>query len=202
MEKLRDKVFEAVKIAQECPENLQQICFETLLKIMLSAEKETATKSKKPISDKGKQDPKSEIEELSKKQDDLSKSDLHLKVQRFLDKYSLTVENLNQLYYKEGEEILSLYDDLKTTLTSESQVRITLLNCLHSALKTGNFQTTVETVREDTKMRKCYDKNNWANNYNNNAALFNFDKYSRNVKEIMLSEQGKKNLALLIKELQ
>ena len=85
---------------------------------------------------------------------------------------------------------------------SESQIRITLLQCLLSAIKTGDFQTTVDAARQEVQTRKAYDTNNWSGNYTNNAALFDFDKYSKTVKVIVLSEQGKKELADLIQEIQ
>jgi hypothetical protein len=135
-------------------------------------------------------------------QHDLLKTDLHVKVSRFLEKHGLDVEHLNQLFYKEDDRILPLYEDLKTTRVSESQVRITLLQCLLNAITTGEFQTTVENARVEASTRKCYDKNNWGNNYTNNAGLFDFDKYARTVKTISLSEAGRKALADVIKELQ
>lgn len=208
MKKLKEKVLEIVKIAQECPENLQQSCFEILLKQALGTLETTkgppgeqareAVKEK----EKPKEEPKSLVEETAKTQDDLSSSDLHLKTRRFLEKHGLSVDHLNQLFYKEGDQIFPLYDDLKTTRTSESQVRITLLQCLHNAIRTGDFQTQVEAAREEAATRKCYDKNNWSGNYSNNAILFDFDRYSRQVKVITLSEQGKIELANVIKELQ
>jgi hypothetical protein len=205
MKKLREKVLEAAKVAQECPENLQQICFEILLKHLLAAE---AKPSKTPAGrqeDKDKvekEEPEGVVEESATNQDDLSDSDLHVKTRRFLEKYGLTLEHLNQLYYKDGDQILPLYDDLKSTRTSESQVRITLLQCLHSSIQTGDFQTAVEAVREEAQTRKCYDSGNWNNNYSNKAGLFDFDKYSKKVITISLSEQGKEEIANLIKELQ
>ncbi len=148
-----------------------------------------------------KKDPESVIEQASQTQDDLSDSDLHLKTKRFLAKEQLTTEQLSQLFYKEGDQTLPLYDDLNTTRTSESQIRITLLQCLKSAIKTGNFQTTVEAAKEEATTRKCYDMNNWSNNYSNNAELFDFEKYSKKVQTITLSNEGKKELANLIKEM-
>lgn len=207
MKKLKDKVLEAANIAKECPENLQTICFELLLKHLLGpqpqapgilekSEEERVEKAKKP------KEPESIVEEVAKTQDDLTDSNLHVKVRRFLEKNNLTIDHLNQLFYKEGTEILSLYDDLKTTRTAESQIRITLLQCLHSAIQTGEFETTVEAVREEAKTRKCNDPYNWGNNYTNNAVLFDFNKYSKKVNVIKLSEQGKTELADVIKELQ
>lgn len=209
MKKLKDKVLEAANIAKECPENLQTICFELLLKHFLGSlpqvqvpgipDKLEEERVRKAIKLK---EPESIVEETAKTQDDLIVSDLHVKVRRFLEKNKLTVDHLNQLFYKEGTQIMPLYDDLKTTRTAESQIRITLLQCLNSAIKSGEFETTVEAVREEAKKRKCNDPYNWGNNYTNNAVLFDFKKYSKKVKIIKLSEQGKTELAEVIKEIQ
>jgi len=205
MKKIREQVLEIVKIAQDCPENLQQACFEILLKNALSVEKlpaEGMQTPQKKKDEKQKQEPKGVVEESAKTQEDISDNDIDIKVKRFLKKYSLNADHLNQLFYKEGDQILPLYDDLKTIRTSESQVRITLLQCLRNAILSGEFQTTVEAAREEADTRKCYDNNNWASNYTKKAELFDFDKYSRNLQTITISEAGKATLADLIKELQ
>jgi hypothetical protein len=208
MKKLKEKVLEIVKIAQECPENFQQSCFEILLKhelCILETPKGSPGEQRRETfreSEKSKEEPKSVVEQSAKTQDDLSSADLHLKTRRFLEKQGLSVDHLNLLFYKEGDQIYPLYENLKTTRTSESQIRITLLQCLRNAIRTGDFQTQVESAREEASTRKCYDKNNWSANYSNNATLFDFEKYSRQVKVITLSEQGKTELAKIIKELQ
>jgi hypothetical protein len=205
MKPLKERVLEIAAIAKECPENLQQICFEVLLKHVLApsgtppASPATDTVSK---ADEAKPNPKSVVEESAKHQDDLSIGDLHVKARRFLEKNDLSMDHLNQILYKEGEDILPLYDDLKTNRTAESQVRITLLQCLLNGIKTGEFRTGVETARQEAVTRKCYDKNNWGNNYSNNATLFDFKKYTKDVQSIALSELGKSELANVIKELQ
>jgi len=207
MKKLKEKVVELVAIAKECPENLQQICFDILLRHELLATAHAPadvmpTPSKGPKSEKPKTDPQSAVETAADSQEDLAISDLHVKVRRFLKKSDLSDAHLNQLFYKEGDAILPLYDDLKTTKTSESQIRITILQCLLNAIRTGEFQTTVDAARAEASNRKCFDKNNWGNNFTNNATFFDFTKYSRKVTTIALSEQGKAELANVIKELQ
>ena len=204
MKKLKDKVLEIAAIAQECPENLQQICFEILLKQALGPQQPPApSKTEKAAEpNQTKQEPKSVVEAAAKSQDDLSSADLHVKARRLLEKNDLSVDHVNQLFYKEGDQIVPLYDELKTTRTSESQVRITLLQCLLNAIRTGDFQTTVEAAREEAATRKCYDSRNWGNNYTNNAGLFDFEKYTKAVKTITLSEEGKTELAHVMKELQ
>ncbi len=207
MKKIKEKVLEIVAIAKECPENLQQTCFEILLKHTLTVHQpppptvppnaENAEMAEEP-----KKDPKSIVETTAKHQDDLSSADLHVKARRFLEKHDLSLDHLNQLFYKEHDEVLPLYDDLKTTRTTENQVRITLMQCLRNAVRNGDFQTTVDAAREEAIAKKCYDKNNLGNNYTDNAALFDFDKYTKSVSTISLSDQGKTELADLVKELQ
>lgn len=208
MKKLREKVLQIAKLAQECPDNLQQTCFEILLKHALKIEAPSqASGSQSPTegvkSDSGEKiAPKSSIDSAAKKQDDLSVSDVDVRVRNLLKKYSLELSHLNQLYYKENNQVLPLYDDLKTTKASECQIRITLLQCLHNAIQNGSFQTPVEAARDEARERKCYNETNWSANYSNNATLFDFDKYSRRVSVITLSEEGKAKLADVIKELQ
>ena len=202
MSTIEEKIQEIKKIAMQCPEHLQQSCFEILLQhavigTTIGGEKRESGEAKETKVE----EPKSVVEESAKKQEDLSAGDVHLAVRRFLEKTDLSIDHLNQLFYKEGDQVLPLYDDLKTTRTSESQVRITLLQCLHNAIRSGKFQTTVEDVRQEATTRKCYDKNNWGNNYSNNSGLFDFDKYTKDVKTITLSDQGKKELSDVIKEI-
>lgn len=205
MKKLKDTVQEIVKIAQECPDNFQQICFEILLTRALGDDRPAAATPETPSTlDAGaeKHDPQSVVEVSGQTQDDILSKDIHVKVRKFLEKHDLSVDHLNQLFYKEADQILPLYDDLKTVKTSESQVRISLLQCVHNAIRCGDFETTVPHARQEAITRKCYDKNNWGNNFTNNAAFFDFDKYVKGLTTITLSEQGKKELAKVIKELQ
>ena len=160
MVKLKDKVLEMAEIAKQCPENLQAICFELLLRHYLNSL--SPKPGKTPIQECADPEPRVEekkqtVEESASSQDDLTETDLHLKVRHFMKKYSLSIEELGNLFYKEDDEILSLYEDLKTTRMAEGQVRIALLQALHSAISSGDFETQVETVRAECKDRKCYD---------------------------------------------
>ncbi len=206
MKKLKDKVLEIASVAQECPEKFQQICFEVLLKHALSGSTQPSPppQPKTDANSKAqKKEPESVVEKSIQTQDDILQTDLHVKVRHVLEKYGVTIEHVNQLFYKEGANILPLFDDLKTTRTSESQIRITLIQCFLNAIQSGNFSTSLETVQEEAIKRKCYDSKNWTNNFTNNAALFDFgEKFTRKIPTIRLSEQGKTELTDLIKELQ
>ncbi len=210
MEDLKKEVKKIVDIAKECPENLQQSCFEILLRDFLENRKRDEGKIKELSSA-----PKKELKDISTEEKvasasgvsagqgaDLALSEIHVKARKFMEKYEVSIEQLNQLFYKDGDKILPLFDDLKTTRTSESQIRVALLRALVNALSSGDFEANVEEIRAECQARKCYDTNNWNNNFQNNASLFDFGKYTKGLKSVRLSENGKKELSELIKELQ
>jgi hypothetical protein len=207
MKDIKEKVLEIADVAKSCPENLQAICFETLLKHFLAGFTTAPVKPKneeppKPQGEEGAPAGKPEMLMPPAKQDDLRDADLHVKVKRFMQKDGVTLGQLNDLFYKEGDKILPLFDDLKTTRMAEGQIRITLLQCLVKAIATGEFETDVESVRAECDLRKCYDNANFTTNFRNNSSLFDFDKFDRNTKTVRLSDSGKKELAYLVKELQ
>jgi hypothetical protein len=205
MKDIKEKVLEIADVAKACPENLQVACFETLLKHFLTGLETVPSKRKKeaPLG-QVQRDPVKKIEgtEEQIKQEDLRDSDIHLKVKRFMQKERVTLEQLNNLFFREGDKILPLFDDLKTTRMAESQIRVTLLQCLIRAITTGEFETEVEAVRTECTFRKCYDSPNFAAIFRHNSTLFDFDRFDRKTKTVRLSDGGKKEVAELIKELQ
>ncbi len=133
---------------------------------------------------------------------DLTIRDVHVKARKFLEKYEKTINDLNQILYKEGDELRPLFADLKTTKTSESQIRIALLQALTSGIKSGEFQFDGEEVRKECQARKCYDAGNFSANFKNSATLFDgFEKYDKQSPTIRLSEDGRLVLAQVINEL-
>ena len=114
MAKLKDKVLEIAEIAKECPENLQAICFELLLRHHLKSISpkpgkpaiQESAESKLPAEEK-----KQTVEESASSQDDLVETDLHLKVRHFMKKYALSIEELSNLFYTiriEVEKLLKI----------------------------------------------------------------------------------------------
>jgi len=203
--KLKEKIDEFVAIAKALPENLQVICFELLLRNHLEQITGSRPPKEPPPSPSADPVPPTETKppaEAGAKQDDVKLSDLHLKAKKFIEKYGISLEQINNLFFKEDSQLKPLYDDLKTTKMSESQIRVTLLLALRAALTTGDFEADVEAIREECTVRKCYDGNNFGNNFNNNKSFFDFDKYKRDVKSVKLSELGRKQLADTIKDLQ
>ncbi len=209
MADLRDKVKEFAEIAGLVPENMQSMCFEVLLKDYLAS---VLGRALPPAKDQagaggitpaaGPEGPEKTLEEAAKTQADVSLADLHVKARKFLEKYTVTIAEINNLFFKEGAEIKPLYEDLKTTRMSEAQIRITLLHALHRALSDGEFTAEVESVRGECRDRKALDAPNFAAIYKNNRSLFDFEKYDKDTKVLRLSEDGRKELAQLIKELQ
>ncbi|MEX0708136.1 MAG: hypothetical protein WD078_09255 [Woeseia sp.] len=210
MAKLRDKVAEFAAIAADLPENLQVVCFELLLHDHLDRSRPQPSAQldqRREASKRKDDDPKTEdkaktVEEAAKAQADIVQPDLHVKAKRFLEKYSITLDHLNNVFYKEDGNILPLYEDLKTTKMSEAQIRIAMLQSLKRAISTGTFEASVEEVREECNDRKCNDKPNFAATFRNNNAKFDFDTFDRSTKTVRLSEDGRAELALVLKELQ
>jgi hypothetical protein len=138
-----------------------------------------------------------------KSQEDIMQSDLHVKMRKFLERYEMSLADLNELFYKEGEAFSPLYEDLKTSKASESQIRVGLLSALNNALSSGDFEFDGEAVRKECVTRKCYDSGNFSKIFNNSAVLYDgFTAYSKDSSTVRLSEEGKKKLAQVMKELQ
>jgi hypothetical protein len=172
MTTLKEKVDEFATIAKSLPENLQVVCFDLLLRNHLERAKLPHIEPKLPPKESSpaqtpSDSPAPDPADTGTKQEDLKDTDLHLKARKFLQKYVLSVDHLNNLYFKENDELKTLYEDLKTVRTSESQIRITLLQALQNAISTGEFETDAENVRKECMLRKCYDVGNFSANYNN-----------------------------------
>jgi hypothetical protein len=209
MSSLKDKVKELAEITAIVPEALQPICFEILLRDYLSSVSNNNTKPasnneplRNAIPAESINTVSQHLEELATKQADVTQADLHFKARKFMEKYSVSISELNNLFYREGTAIMPLYENLKTTRMSEAQIRIALLQALHNALADGEFIAQVENVRTECRDRKSLDGPNFAANFKNNASLFDFDSYTKETKSLRLSEDGRKELAQMIKELQ
>ncbi len=200
-EELEKNIKEFAQIAESCPESLREKCFEVLLSTYLASQGGEGGAGRPPLT--GGEGQAGEEGAGAVLQEELTASDLHMKAKRFLQQNDLTLEHLNQLFYKEAEQILPLYDDLRTTTMAECQVRVALMHALVRALSTGEFDFDGEEVRKECEQRKCYDMPNFAKNFKNNANLFdNFEKYSKKNPVVRLSGEGRKKLADLAKELQ
>jgi hypothetical protein len=215
---LRDKLKEIVELVALVPERFQERCFEMLLKEAIEGHKpaqdpdkgtaQTTPKggaSKKDPAAKPEDpdplDPEKKLENKVTGQGDIAFVDLHMKARRFLEKNGISIEKLNDLFYKENGEILPLVEDYGTTKVSETQIRIAMFQALLAGLKEGEFATTVESVRTECKDRKSYDPNNFSAIFKNKAGLFDFGTFTKETTDLRLSEDGKKELAAFIKTL-
>lgn len=205
MKDLKDKILEFASIAKECPENLQEKCFELLLSNFLSEQNpEPKIKKEKHSEDVEHEKPKVNSGETPEsKQSEIQERDVHVKVKQLMKKEGITIGQINNIFYKENSDLKPLYDDLKTTKAAESQIRISLLLAFRNAIQNGDFQFNGEDVRKETQLRKCFDAANFTVNFKNNKSLFdNFEKYDKNKPLVSLSSDGKTRLAEIINELQ
>ena len=192
------KVKEFVEIAKTCPQNLQEKCFELLMGKYLEQRYGVPAAGTKATMQGADDAGGGE----GAAQEDLAETDLHVKARKFLEKNGLTIGDINQIFYKEGSEVMPLYEDLKSTKVSECQLRIALLLALKSGIQGGAFEFDGEVVREECRARKCYDQANFATIFKNNKELFEgFEKYKKTSPMIQLSGEGKEKLASVVKEL-
>jgi hypothetical protein len=220
MADLKEQIREIVDIVALVPESLKTMCFEMLLKDALSHRRAPplpppapitahvpppAKKGTDPALDSNDADTGATVRPAVQPKvaegSDIALADIHMKARKFLEKGDVTLLQLNDLYYKDSGGFESLTIDLGVTKMSEAQTRIALLQALHNALSDGDFQTTVEAVREECKMRKSYDGTNFTANIKNNAGYFDFGTWSKDIVDLRLSEAGKKELATIIKSL-
>lgn len=223
MTSLKEEVKEIVEIVALVPEEHRAMCFEMLLKDALSTRHASSkpvphpathpstseakpAKSPTPVTDTGNVtndqiSPAAGIQPKVNEGSDIVMADLHMKTKKFMSSNNLTLEHINNVFYKEGDKFELLITDFGATNMTEGQIRIASMQALHHALTDGDFTTTVEAVREECKMRKCYDGPNFARNFRVNAETFDFGEWSKEVTELRLSEAGKNTLAEVVKNL-
>jgi len=190
---IKSIVKEILEIVNDCPKELQSICFEKLLTYYLSA--------KGVIQPEVKPETRPEAEPQAKGGKDIASTDLHTRARHFLTQNGLLIESINQIFYQEDGEFKPLYDELGTTQIAESQIRLALLEALKNGMKSGNFEFDIELIRQECTDRKCYDSANFMSNFRKRKELFEgFDKRKKG-ELIKLSGKGKKDLAELVKEL-
>ena len=214
MTSLKEEIKEIVEIVALVPEPQKAMCFEMLLKEALANRRTPQSPPQLPTAQTPKAAaptalaaappaaadlPVNGIQPKVNEGSDIVLSDLHMKTRKFLEKGEVTLAQLNELFYKKDDAFESLSVDLKVTKMSEAQVRIALLQALQNSLASGDFQTTVQAVREECKARKTYDLANFTANFKNAADLFDFGTWSREVTELRVSETGKKELAAMMK---
>lgn len=207
---LEDEIRRIAGIADSCPPKFQERCFELLLEDLLTRRSSVKPPGriqtpKTPDDSPGDEptplpprDPEPPVDNSS----DIVDGDLHVKAKSFMKKQGVSIGDLNEVLYKEDGQFLPLYEDLKSTKMSESQIRIALLCALRQGLSSGTFEFDGEEVRKECVSRKCYDPSNFTTNFKNSAGFFDgFDKYDKASPMVRLSEDGRAALANLIREL-
>ncbi|RZK04205.1 MAG: hypothetical protein EOO46_17130 [Flavobacterium sp.] len=214
-EKLKSEIKEIVEIVKECPESLQEKCFEVLLMELLNstsgkhgskhsksdAKKETIEASSLGTNAVEPQKTDNNDKENGDPSEEISMRDLHAKTRRFTEVQNIQISDINKIYYKSDGSILPLYDDIGTNRISESQIRLSLLTAFENSIDNGEFEFSGEVVRERCKQLKCYDAKNFTANFKNSSGLFDgFDQYEKDT-PIKLSTEGKAELGKILKEL-
>lgn len=210
-QKLKNEIKEIIEIVGQCPEALQEKCFELLLDNFLSSNNNSGkegsdlkTSITLESNDLSEKQVKHDTNDSEKTYNEISLKDFHVKIQRFLNSNSISIEKINYLYYKEDGQIKPLYDSLNSTSMAECQIRLALLSAFENAFSDSNGEMTFncENIREKCVTMKCYNGKNFTSYFKNYDDLWdNFpEKYDKSV-NIALSTEGKKELAKVLLDL-
>jgi len=202
--KIKSELREIIDIVNACPEPFQEKCFEILMNHLL-AEKPKKQEQHQAANSNTQQEKSERIaEDLVQDKainngEEISLLGLHIKVRKVLENGSIDQSKLNDLYYKEEEQILPLYEDLGTNQSSQSQIRISLLSALENAFHNGEFEFNVETVRDRCKDLKCYDNKNFISYFKKSNELFEEGAEFKKNNIVKLSKEGKVRLTEILK---
>ena len=171
-QKLKNEIKDIIEISKQCPEGLQEKCFELLLENFLSsnksqkAEKTMPTVADELTSNKENTSPANEnsTDDTSDEETEIALKDFHVKVQRFLNTNGISIDNINYLYYKEDGELMPLYETLNSTNMSECQIRLALLTAFENSFSDSNGEMlfSCEVVRGRCNAMKCYNASNFS----------------------------------------
>lgn len=206
---LKEEIKDIIEIVQQCPEKFQERCFEILLNQYITDYRGEKSKIKgeskqhQIVVEENKNVDVGYTEE-SIQTDEIKQTDFHIKVQRFMDTNGISISDINNLYYKDNDKLMPLYETLGSTKMNECQMRIALLTAFENSFSDSNGDMTFngEVVRQRCQAMKCYDMPNFSTNFKKNSSFIdNFnDKYDKNA-NYSLSIEGKKELAKIISEL-
>ncbi|MBO5468747.1 MAG: hypothetical protein J6A03_03225 [Lachnospiraceae bacterium] len=201
---LKEEIKNIIEVVQQCPEKFQERCFEILLNQYITDYRgEKPEIKQQQIVEESKNIDVGYTEE-SIQTDEIKQTDFHIKVQKFMSTNGISISDINNLYYKENDKLMPLYETLGSTKMSECQMRIALLTAFENSFSDPNGDMTFngEVVRQRCQAMKCYDMPNFSTNFKKNSSFIdNFnDKYDKNA-NYSLSIEGKKELAKIISEL-
>ena len=205
---LKREIKEIIEIVKQCPETLQEKCFELLLENFLNASKSSQTGlnikkiNTEPV-DTAEASPEESFEN-GNANSEIAIKDFHVKIQRFLNNHNITIDNINYLYYKEDGKLMPLYDTLNSTNMCECQIRLALLTAFENAFSNNNGEMVFNCseIRIRCNAMKCYNQANFSTYFKSNTTLWENwpDKPDKNL-SIALSSEGKKELAKVLLDL-
>ena len=208
-QKLKKEIKEIIEIVKQCPDALQEKCFELLLENFISANKELDTDNVTDIKvEKIGDESECQIitENIEKEEEfscdeEISLKDFHIKVRKFLETNNIGIDIINSLYYKENERLMPLYESLNTTKMADSQIRLALLTAFENSFSNPNGDMTFngEIVRQRCQDMKCYDTANFSSIFKKYSFMFDnwSEKYDKTM-DYSLSSEAKKELAKVI----
>ena len=204
---LKNEIKEIIEIVKQCPDTLQEKCFELLLDNYLKSNdqqktKKATTKVDEPSVESTKAD-ETKVEMIANKEEEIVLTDFHIKTRKFLETNNITIGLINSLYYKEDGKLMPLYESLNSNKMTDCQNRIALLTAFENSFSNGGEMVfNGEVVRQRCQDLKCYDAPHFADTFKRFSSLFDnwAEKYDKKA-QYSLSAEGKKELAAVLLEL-
>lgn len=205
---LKNEIKDIIGIVKQCPESLQEKCFELLLENYLKFDNKKTEDS--PEKDAGVFEPVSNYEANESKEEnqlnveeEIVLTDFHIKIRKFLETNGITIKMINSLYYKEDGKLMPLYETLNSNKMTDCQNRIALLTAFENSFSNGGEMVfNGEVVRQRCQDLKCYDAPHFADTFKRFSSFFDnwTGKYDKKV-TYSLSVEGKKELVNVLLEL-
>jgi hypothetical protein len=184
-EELKALIRDIITIVAEFPEPYRQKSFEILLTNLIQGKLAPATPGLPP---EAKPRPPVPMQ---------IGFTIPIDVRAFLQQQDIPEELMSKLFFMEGSEVRPIYK-ITTATKSTAQIQIALLAALENALRGGNFEFSIEAVRQRCNEYRCYDMPNFKTHFKNSARLFKNLSEDDNVE---LSPDGKVELAETISEI-
>jgi len=175
---LKNEIKEIIEIVKQCPETLQEKCFELLLENYLKTNEKSKFKEdtakfdfEKPIQTTS--DISLKKENHVSTEDEITLTDFHIKIRKFLETNNITINAINSLYYKEDGKLMPLYESLNSNKMTDCQNRIALLTAFENSFSNGGEMIfNGEVVRQRCQDLKCYDAPHFADTFKRFSLLF------------------------------
>ena len=141
-QKLKNEIKDIVEIVSQCPEALQEKCFELLLENYLKSNKSTQEAPTQDNAEVFTQESNHSVNESKEEkahnvEEEITLTDFHIKIRKFLETNNVTIETINSLYYKEDGKLMPLYESLNSNKMTDCQNRIALLTAFENSFSNG-----------------------------------------------------------------